>query len=69
MIRHYPPRHIPIVLSNMDQTGVSARALATSLEEFTQVTIRHGVPSAVARTIQWLKSYWWGLRTSVLVRH
>ena len=68
MIRHYPPRHIPIVLSNMDQTGVSARALSTSLEEFTQVTIRHGVPSAIARTIQWLKSYWWRLRASAPVR-
>jgi hypothetical protein len=47
---------------------LSARALATSLEEFTQVTIRHGVPPAVARTIQWLKSYWWGLLTSAPVR-
>ena len=64
MIRYFPPKHIPIVLSNMDQTGVSARALSTSLDEFTQVTIRHGVPTAVARAIKWLKSHWWGLRTS-----
>jgi glycosyltransferase involved in cell wall biosynthesis len=69
MIRNFPPKHIPMVLSNMDQTGVSARALSTSLEEFTQVTIRHGVPAAIARTIQWLKSYWWGLRTSAPMRH
>ena len=64
MIRYFPPKHIPMVLSNMDQTGVSARALSTSLDEFTQVTIRHGVPTAVARAIKWLKSHWWGLRSS-----
>ncbi len=68
MIRYFPPKHMPMVLSMMDQSGVSARALSTSLEEFTQVTIRHGVPAAIARTIQWLKSYWWGLRTSAPVR-
>ena len=63
MIRRFPPKHVPMVLSMMDQTGVSARALGVTLDEFAQVTIRHGLPAAIARTIQWFKSCWWGLRT------
>lgn len=62
MIRHFPPKHVPIVLTKMDQTGISARALSTSLEEFTQVSIRHGMPRPAAHLIQWMKTVWWRWR-------
>ncbi len=53
-----------MVLSMMDQTGISARALSTSLNEFTEVTIRHGMPTAVAQAIRWLKAKWWEVELS-----
>lgn len=62
MIRDFPPKHVPVVLTKMDQTGISARALSTSLEEFTQVSIRHGMPRLAARLIQRFKSIWWRWR-------
>lgn len=62
LVRRYPPKHVPIVLTKMDQGGISARALSTSLEEFTLVSMRHGMPAVAARGLQLLKSAWWRWR-------
>ena len=62
--RRLPPKHVPLVLSMMDQTGISARALSTSLNEFTEVTIRHGMPTVAAQAIRWLKAKWWEVELS-----
>jgi hypothetical protein len=62
--RRFPPKHVPLVLSMMDQTGISARALSTSLNEFTEVTIRHGMPTVAAQAIRWLKAKWWEVELS-----
>ena len=63
LVRRYPPKHVPIVLTKMDQGGISARALSTSLEEFTLVSMRHGMPAVAARTLKSLKSAWWRWRS------
>ena len=62
LVQHFPPKHVPIVLTKMDQTGVSARLLGTSLDEFAIVTRRHGVPRPLAECIRWLKLVWWKAR-------
>lgn len=64
LVRKFPPKHVPFVLTNMDQTGISARQLATSLEEFTVVSKRNGLPGPIADGLRSLKKIWWGLATN-----
>jgi len=65
LVRKFPPKHVPFVLTNMDQTGMSARLLSTSLEEFTVVTKRNGLPGPLADGLRNLKRIWWGIGTNV----
>jgi glycosyltransferase involved in cell wall biosynthesis len=62
LVRRFPPKHIPVTLAIMDQTGLSARSLDLSLAEFATVTCRHGLPAPVAEGIRLLKVMWWKVR-------
>jgi glycosyltransferase involved in cell wall biosynthesis len=62
LVRRFPPKHVPMVLTCMEQGGMSARMLDLSLDEFTEVTVRHGVPRALAAGIWAAKRVWWKVR-------
>lgn len=63
LVRKFPPRHVRLPLTVMDQTGISARSLDTSLNEFSIVTRRHGLPAALVEAIRVLKVAWWKTRS------
>jgi glycosyltransferase involved in cell wall biosynthesis len=62
LVQRFPPKHVPLPLTVMDQGGISARRLDVTLDEFAIVTQRHGLPSPLARGIRRLKSFWWKAR-------
>lgn len=62
LVQRFPPKHVPVPLTIMDQTGISARQLDVTLDEFAIVTRRHGLPAPVAQGVRRLKSLWWKAR-------
>ena len=65
MVHKYPPKHLPMPLTSMAQGGLSGTDLMKSLDEFTEVTCRHGLPRLIAHAIRRLKGVWWKLRSNV----
>lgn len=63
LLDRYPPHHIPLVLSVMNQGGASSQALSTSAREFREVSIAHGQPAPLAWTLYGVKRLHWWLRS------
>lgn len=59
LLAAYPPNHIPEVLVRMRQDGASAQAPGIVLREFRDVSIRHGVPRALAWLFYSFKRLYW----------
>jgi len=62
LVQRFPPKHVPLALTVMDQAGISARQLDVTLDEFAIVTRRHGLPAPLALGVRRLKSIWWKAR-------
>ncbi|MQX36376.1 glycosyltransferase family 2 protein [Roseospira navarrensis] len=63
LLRRHPAHHIPVPLTVMGQQGVSATDLETSLNEFSQVVRKAGVPAPLVAAMERLKRVWWGVRS------
>lgn len=61
LVRRYPPKFVDFPLVVMDQEGRSARNLKTVYREFRDVTVRHGLPRAVAELVYLAKRLRWGV--------
>lgn len=66
LVKRYKIKHVPIPLTYMDQSGVSAMNLRASSDEFALVIRRHGVPSALVGGLQLLRNVWWSVRARPL---
>jgi glycosyltransferase involved in cell wall biosynthesis len=61
LLRRYPPRRIPVVMTVMHQGGASARQLRRSADEFRDVAVAHGQPRWLAHALHRVKRWRWGV--------
>lgn len=63
LTRRYPINHVPLLLTCMDQGGVSATDLKRSMNEFAMVTRRNGLPTYAVNSISGIRRLWWRIRS------
>jgi glycosyltransferase involved in cell wall biosynthesis len=62
LVERYPANHIPIDMTVMRQSGVSATNLDLSMREFGMVLQKHHVPGALVSVIMAIRRIWWRIR-------
>ncbi|MDD1529837.1 glycosyltransferase [Bradyrhizobium sp. WBOS7] len=63
LVRRYPANHIPLEMTVMCQTGISATNLGISMREFGEVLHKHEVPRALIGMIMAVRHIWWKARS------
>lgn len=64
LVKNYPANHIPVPMTVMRQTGISATNLDLSMREFGRVLHKHGMPAPAAALITALRRIWWKMRSA-----
>ena len=63
LTKRFPIRHERILLTCMDQGGISATDLQLSMREFAEVTRRNGLPALAVHVLRLLRFVWWRARS------
>lgn len=63
LVSQYPGNHIPVEMTAMRQSGVSAANLDVSMREFALVLERHGMPKPLIALISAIRQVWWKVRS------
>lgn len=62
LVKRYPANHIPVDMTVMRQSGVSATNLDWSMREFGMVLQKHNTPGALVSVIMAIRRIWWRIR-------
>lgn len=62
LTRRFEIRHVPSLLTCMQQGGASATNLGRSMDEFALVTERNGLPAFAVRSLMVARRIWWKAR-------
>jgi glycosyltransferase involved in cell wall biosynthesis len=64
LVEQYPANHIPVEMTVMRQSGISATNLQLSMNEFGRVLRKHGLPAAAVGLITAFRRAWWRMRSA-----
>jgi len=64
LVERYRPNHIPVEMTVMRQSGISATNLDLSMREFSRVLRKHGMPSPAVALISAFRRVWWKMRSA-----
>ena len=64
LVGRYPANRIPVEMTVMRQSGVSAMNLDVSMREFGEVLRKHGLPPALSAIIMAIRRIWWKVRSN-----
>lgn len=62
LTRRYPIQHVPVLLTCMDQGGLSAMDLNGSMSEFELVMRKNGMSAGAAKLLTAMRKTWWCVR-------
>jgi glycosyltransferase involved in cell wall biosynthesis len=63
LLERYPANHIPVEMTVMRQSGVSATNLDVTMREFGLVLRKHNVPKLLVAALTGLRRVWWKIRS------
>ncbi|MBK5961877.1 glycosyltransferase [Rhodoplanes elegans] len=64
LVENYPANHIPVEMTVMRQSGISATNLDLSMREFGRVLHKHGMPAPAVALITAFRRVWWKMRSA-----